>query len=63
MVTPNDAPETKFVPVMVTAVPPAVVPESGVMLVNVGGVRVTLMNVVFVNVLDPPRLDSVRFTE
>jgi hypothetical protein len=38
MVTASELPETKFVPVIVTAVPPAVVPGLGVMLVNVGGV-------------------------
>jgi hypothetical protein len=31
------APEIKFVPVIVTEVPPAVVPEFGEMLVTVGG--------------------------
>ena len=37
MVTPNEPPDTKFVPAIVTVVPPAVGPEFGVMLVNVGG--------------------------
>ena len=36
MVTPNEPPETKFAPVIVTGVPPAVGPEGGAMLVNVG---------------------------
>ena len=38
MVTASELPVTKPIPTIVTAVPPAVVPESGVMLVNVNGV-------------------------
>jgi hypothetical protein len=38
IVTPSEPPETKFVPTIVTGVPPAFGPEFGVMLVNVGGV-------------------------
>ena len=36
MVTPNEPPETKFVPMMVTGVPPTVGPVAGLMLVNEG---------------------------
>ena len=36
MVTPNEPPETKLEPVIVTGVPPAIGPEGGAMLVNVG---------------------------
>jgi hypothetical protein len=36
IVTPSNPPATKFVPVMVIAVPPATGPDAGAMLVNVG---------------------------
>ena len=36
IVTPNEPPSTKFPPMIVTAVPPSIGPEFGVMLVNVG---------------------------
>ena len=55
----------RFVPVMLTNAPAVNGPEDGEIPVTVGGtgVEVTLMNVAFVNVLDPPELVAVRFTE
>jgi hypothetical protein len=41
IVTPNEPPETKFVPVIVTGVPPAVGPELGIMVLNVGSAAET----------------------
>ena len=39
IVTPNEPPDTKFEPVIVTGVPPAVGPELGKMVLNVGAGR------------------------
>ena len=50
------APEMKLVPVMVTLVPPAVVPLLGLMLVTVGGALADICKVAA-----PPRL-SMAFT-
>jgi hypothetical protein len=36
MVTPNEPPETKFVPTIDTGVPPAIGPEVGAMVLKVG---------------------------
>ena len=54
IVTPSEPPVTKFVPTIDTAVPPAVVPESGEMVVKDNtDAALTFTHVTCVEMLDP----------
>jgi hypothetical protein len=61
IVTPNKPPATKFVPVIVIAVLPAVGPVAGAMLVNVGA-AVMVYVYTFVPVAVPPGVVTITLT-